>query len=148
MNSSKRMLIIAEPDLGRKLESSLHGSGWSIYRSPDIESLSSTLSAVQPHMLLVGLDAPWFDFSALEHLVSASEWRIPVLALTSLATAPMPGPVTFLPSATPLAEIVQAVEQIAALRGIRPSLPSGHSVDSNGAGGAAGTKVSLSKQSN
>jgi hypothetical protein len=126
MNSGRRILIIAEPDLGRRLEAFLRESGWSTYRSPDIQSLPTTLSSVQPHLLVVGLDAPWFDVTALDYLVSASEWRIPIIALTSLVTAPMPGPVTFLPATTPLAEIVLSVEQAAALRGIRPSLPAGN----------------------
>lgn len=126
MNDGRRVLIIAEPELGRALESTLRASDWQTFRSPDIGSLASTLSSVQPHLLLIGLDAPWFDATALNQLVSASEWRIPVIALTSLVSTPIPGPVTFLPATTTMAELLQSVEQTAAIRGIRAALPLGH----------------------
>jgi hypothetical protein len=113
MTSQRRILIVAKPELSRSLETPLRHAGWSVYRSPDLVSLSDAMRSIVPHVLLVGLDAPWFDASALHRLASASSWNVPIIALTSLTTSPVDGPITFLPSTMSVAEIARRIDQTA-----------------------------------
>jgi DNA-binding NtrC family response regulator len=85
MNGQKRILVIAQPELGRRLEQYLRAAGWSVYRSPDPSSIAETVRSVKPRILIVGLDAPWFDHDTLANLLAATTCETPVLALTDVA---------------------------------------------------------------
>lgn len=117
MANERRILIVAQPELSRSLEAPLRSAGWRVYRSPDVVSLGDAMQSVRPHFLLVGLDTPWFDATALNRIVSAAKWHIPVMALTSLTTVRVEGPITFLPAETPVSEIVESVEKAAERHG-------------------------------
>lgn len=77
-----RIVVIAQPELGRQLESHFRAAGWSVYRSPDITSVSEILRSVRPKALIVGLDAPWFDDQTLPLLLKAADAQTCLLALT------------------------------------------------------------------
>jgi DNA-binding NtrC family response regulator len=114
MNEQKRILVIAQPELGRRLEQYLRAAGWSVYRSPDMSSIAETVRSVKPHMLIVGLDAPWFDRETLAKLLAATACETPVLALTDLSPGQDVGLATFLPASIEpqllLTEMAKAID--------------------------------------
>jgi len=112
MANQKRILIIAKPNLSRSLESLLRRDEWRVYRSPDVVSLEDAMSSVRPHILVVGLDTPWFDETALIRLVSATDWKVPVLAITSLVVTPVDGPITFFPASASISEIASEIDKL------------------------------------
>jgi hypothetical protein len=98
MYEQKRILVIAQPELGRRLEHHLRAAGWSVYRSPDPSLVSEMVRSLKPSLLIVGLDAPWFDCDTLAKLLAATDCWIPVLALTDDSAAQGAGLATFLPA--------------------------------------------------
>jgi DNA-binding NtrC family response regulator len=98
MCEHKRILVIAQPELGRRLEHHLRAAGWSVYRSPDPSLISEMVRSLKPNLLIVGLDAPWFDGETLAKLLAATDCEMPVLALTDESPAPCAGLATFLPA--------------------------------------------------
>jgi hypothetical protein len=98
MSEHKRILVIAQPELGRRLEHHLRAAGWSVYRSPDPSLISDMVRSLKPSLLIVGLDAPWFDRETLAKLLAATDCETPVLALTDDSTATGAGLATFLPA--------------------------------------------------
>ena len=115
MNEQKRILVIAQPELGRRLERYLRAAGWSVYRSPDTSLIAETVRSVKPRMLIVGLDAPWFDQQTLAKLLAATACETPVLALTDVPPGQNAELATFLPvSIEPqmlLLEMARAIER-------------------------------------
>ena len=97
MYEQKRILVIAQPELGRRLEQHLRAAGWSVYRSPDPSLISEMVRSLKPNLLIVGLDAPWFDRETLSKLLAATDCETPVLALTDDSPAEGAGLATFLP---------------------------------------------------
>jgi DNA-binding NtrC family response regulator len=98
MNEQKRILVIAQPELGRRLEPYLRAAGWSVYRSPDMSLIADTVRSVKPRILIVGLDAPWFDQETLAKLLAATACETPVLALTDVPPGEDAESATFLPA--------------------------------------------------
>ena len=95
-----RIVVIAQPELGRRLESHLRAAGWSVYRSPDITAISEILRSVRPKALIVGLDAPWFDEMTLPRLLEAAESQTHLLALTDVHAGLDSDRIIVLPTAT------------------------------------------------
>ena len=95
-----RIVVIAQPELGRRLESHLRAAGWSVYRSPDIPAISEILRSVRPKALIVGLDAPWFDDKTLPRLFEAAETQTHLLALTDAHADLASDRIVVLPTAT------------------------------------------------
>ena len=114
MNEHKRILVIAQPELGRRLEQYLRAAGWSVYRSPDTSLIAETVRSVKPRILIVGLDAPWFDQETLAKLLAATACETPVLALTDTSSGHEAELATFLPASIEpqslLAEMTKAIE--------------------------------------
>ena len=114
MSEQKRILVIAQPELGRRLEQYLRAAGWSVYRSPDTSLIEEMVRSVKPRILIVGLDAPWFDQETLAKLLAATACETPVLALTDVPSGQDAELATFLPvSIEPqllLMEMAKAIE--------------------------------------
>src|SRR6478735_8790308 len=98
MSEHKRILVIAQPELGRRLEPFLRAAGWTVYRSPDTSLIAETVRSVKPRLLIAGLDAPWFDKETLTRLLAATSCETPVLALTDVLTGQDAKLATFLPA--------------------------------------------------
>ena len=114
MNEQKRILVIAQPELGRRLEQYLRAAGWSVYRSPDTSLIAETVRSVKPRILIVGLDAPWFDQETLAKLLAATACETPVLALTNVPPGQDAELATFLPASIEpqllLTEMAKAID--------------------------------------
>lgn len=117
MTELGRIVVIAQPELGRRLESHLRAAGWSVYRSPDITAIAEILRSVRPKALIVGLDAPWFDEKTLPRLLEAAESQTHLLALTDMHAELDSNRIIVLPTATDpnvvLREVSCAVEPLA-----------------------------------
>ena len=114
MSEQKRILVIAQPELGRRLEQYLRAAGWSVYRSPDTSLIAETVRSVKPRLLIVGLDAPWFDQETLVKLLAATACETPVLALTDVPPGKDAELATFLPASIEpqllLTEMAKAID--------------------------------------
>lgn len=56
-----RVLILARPVLGRRIEDVLRGAGYEVHRTPDGANLSRLVTQLQPNLVIVALDLPWLD---------------------------------------------------------------------------------------
>jgi len=104
-----RIVVIAQPELGRRLESHLRAAGWSVYRSPDITAIAEILRSVRPKALIVGLDAPWFDEETLPRLLEVAESQTHLLALTDTHAELGSDRIVVLPTATDPTVVLQEV---------------------------------------
>lgn len=120
MNEPCRIVVIAQPELGRRLESHLRAAGWSVYRSPDDSAVSEILRSVRPQALIIGLDAPWFNDETLPRLLEHLETNTRLLALTDGHADLASDRLIVLPAttdpATVLDEVVCAVQPLSCPR--------------------------------
>jgi hypothetical protein len=76
-----RILVIARPALGRRIELALRSAGHEIHRTPDPSSAQSLAARLRPRAAVVALDLPWGDAVAAAYQLCHGERAIPVLML-------------------------------------------------------------------
>ena len=76
-----RILVIARPALGRKIEVALRLAGHEVYRTPDSSAAERLVLQLRPQVAVVALDLPWGDAEGAIARLSSSRRAIPVLVL-------------------------------------------------------------------
>lgn len=76
-----RILVIARPALGRKIELALRLAGHEVYRTPDPSAAERLVARLRPHLAVVALDLPWGDAEDAIAQLSTARRAIPVLIL-------------------------------------------------------------------
>jgi CheY-like chemotaxis protein len=76
-----RILVLARPAIGRRLEVVLRSAGHEVYRTPDPAAAERLATKLHVEVVVVALDLPWGDaLAAAEHLRDG-ERPVPVLLL-------------------------------------------------------------------
>lgn len=76
-----RILVIARPALGRKIEAALKIAGHQVYRTPDPSTAAQLETQLRPQLAVVALDLPWGDAEGAIARLCSSRRDIPVLVL-------------------------------------------------------------------
>jgi chemotaxis response regulator CheB len=76
-----RVLVIARPALGRKIEMALQMAGHEVYRTPDPSAAGRLDAQLRPDVAVIALDLPWGDAASAVARLSSSPRAIPVLVL-------------------------------------------------------------------
>ncbi len=78
---SARVLVVARPVLGRKVEVALRSAGHEVHRTPDPSATKQQAAWLRPGVVVVALDLPWGDALAAAHRLRDSAQPVPVLVL-------------------------------------------------------------------
>jgi hypothetical protein len=76
-----RVLVIARPALGRKIEMALRMAGHEVYRTPDPSATESLVARLRPRIVIVALDLPWGDAEGAVARLCSSRHALPVIVL-------------------------------------------------------------------
>ena len=78
---STRILVVARPALGRKVEVALRSAGHEVHRTPDPSATERLAARLRPGAIVVALDLPWGDALDVAHRVRDGGRPLPVLIL-------------------------------------------------------------------
>lgn len=78
---SARVLIVARPVLGRKVEVALRSAGHEVHRTPDPSAAEQLVARLRPNAVVVALDLPWGDALAAAHRLRDGMRPVSVLVL-------------------------------------------------------------------
>ena len=76
-----RVIILARPALGRRVEGILRDGGYEVHRTPDGAHLTSLVSQLQPRLVIVALDLPWVNALHVAQGLAERPRSVPVLLL-------------------------------------------------------------------
>ena len=76
-----RIIVMARPARGRRLEATLRGAGYEVHRTPDGEDLTRLVTRLRPHAVILALDIPWIDALDVVQPMIAGARSVPVLLL-------------------------------------------------------------------
>ena len=76
-----RIVVLAQPAVGRMVEAILHNAGHEVHRTPDDGMLSHLVARLRPHLVIVALDIPWVSTADVVHQLTTLPRSIPVLLL-------------------------------------------------------------------
>ena len=76
-----RILIVARPALGRKVEAALRSAGHEVHRTPDPSAADALAAQLRPQAVVIALDLPWGDALAAADRLRNGERPVPVLLL-------------------------------------------------------------------
>jgi DNA-binding response OmpR family regulator len=109
-----RILVIARPALGRKIEIALRLAGHEIHRTPDPSSVESLVARLRPRAAVVALDLPWGDADAAAQQLAYGRRAIPVLVLGDYLSTMTKNGFSHLPLEVDATEIRDAVAEMLA----------------------------------
>src|SRR5215217_3523181 len=78
---SARILVVARPALGRRVEVALRSAGHEVHRTPDPSATERLAARLRPSAVVVALDLPWGDALAAAHRLQDHGRPMPVLVL-------------------------------------------------------------------
>jgi hypothetical protein len=76
-----RILVVARPVLGRKVEGALRSAGHEVHRTPDPSATERLAARLRPGAIVVALDLPWGDALKAALRVRDGAQPVPVLVL-------------------------------------------------------------------
>jgi hypothetical protein len=79
--TARRIVVLARPGLGRRVEAILRSDGHEVYRTPDDGNLGALVSRLRPQLIIVALDIPWAGFQGSTQLLIEQMRPVPVLLL-------------------------------------------------------------------
>lgn len=80
-DQSVRILVVARPVLGRKIEMALRTAGHEVHRTPDPAATEPLVARLRPDAIVVALDLPWGDGLAAADRARNRARPVPVLIL-------------------------------------------------------------------
>jgi hypothetical protein len=76
-----RILVVARPVLGRKVEMALRSAGHEVHRTPDPSAAERLAARLRPGAVVVALDLSWGDALEAANRMHDGKQRMPVLVL-------------------------------------------------------------------
>jgi hypothetical protein len=76
-----RIVLLARPALGRRIETILRGDGYEVHRTPGGDGFHGLVALLRPHLVIMALDIPWNDPVAVMREVREGPWVVPLLLL-------------------------------------------------------------------
>jgi hypothetical protein len=113
-NLPARILIVARPALGRRIEVALRSVGHEVHRTPDPSATDSLTVRLRPSAVVVALDLPWGDALAAAERLRAGGKPTPVLVLGNDGHGPGRNSFTHLPLEADAGELQAAVADLLA----------------------------------
>jgi hypothetical protein len=107
-----RIIVMAQPARGRKLEALLRGAGYEVHRTPDDGDLVRLVARLRPHAVIVTLDIPWINVLDVVHPMFAGARSVPVLLLGEVEDDPRLGGYPRLPLEANAALLLAAIESL------------------------------------
>jgi hypothetical protein len=83
-----RVVVLAHPAVGRKVENILHRSRHKVHRTPDDCHLRHLVARPRPDLVITALDIPRIGAAAVMHHLITRARTIPALVLGEVAQAP------------------------------------------------------------
>lgn len=109
---SARILVLARPSIGRRLEVALRSAGHEVHRTPDASATEQLAVRLRPGAVVVALDLPWGDALDAAHRVRGLEPPVPVLVLVSDNYAGSPNGYPRLPLDVDAGDLQAAVAEL------------------------------------
>jgi DNA-binding response OmpR family regulator len=83
-----RVVVLAHPVVGRRVEDILRRAGHEVHRTPDDGQLHHLVARLRPHLVIIALDFPRIDAAEVVHSIHQLIRRartVPVLVLGEIA---------------------------------------------------------------
>ncbi len=110
-----RILVVARPVLGRRVEAALRSAGHEVHRTPDPSATEQLAARLRPGVVVVVLDLPWGDALGAAHQLRGGTRPVSVLILGNDGRGPDQHDFPRLPMETDAGELQAAVADLLAL---------------------------------
>lgn len=113
-NHPARILVVARPALGRRIEVALRSAGHEVHRTPDPSATEVLVARLRPGAAVIALDLPWGDAHAAAHRLAAAANPVPVLVLGNDRHGPGRNGFAHLPLEADAGDLQEAVADLLA----------------------------------
>jgi DNA-binding response OmpR family regulator len=107
-----RILVVARPALGRRIELVLRTDGHEVHRTPDPSATEQLAARLHPQAVVVALDLPWGDALAAAERLRDGDRPVPVLLVGNEGLDPLRNEFPRLPLGADAADLRAAVNDL------------------------------------